>query len=107
MADLSNAVSKLKWPQGSTMTTLALLAAKTELSAGREGAKSIVVTITDGRPLSPRGTGIASRILRKQARLIWVAVTKYAPRQAIKQWATRCWQENSIFIENFKDLAKP
>lgn len=107
MSDLSGTVGKLVWPQGSTMTTLALLAAKTELSLGREDAKSIVVTITDGKPLSPRATGWASNIVRKQARLLWVAVTKAAPRKLIKKWATRDSKENTIFIDNFDDLAKP
>merc|ERR1719364_374508 len=46
--------------------------AKAELSLGRKSAKSIVVVITDSRPLSYRGTWLASWSVRKSARLIWV-----------------------------------
>ena len=40
-----------------TLTSLALATAKAELALGRKDSKSIVVVITDGRPLSYRGTG--------------------------------------------------
>merc|ERR1719450_2046854 len=83
------------------------MTAKAELALGRKGAKSIIVVITDGRPLSYRNTGIASRNLRKTARLVWVPVTKYAPLKKIKKWATRRWQENVVKVPTFKALEKP
>jgi len=86
---------------------LALLTAKAELSLGRKDAQSNVVVFTDGRPLSYRATGIASEKLRQVARLLWVPVTKYAPRKQIKVWATRRWQENVVFVPTFKALKKP
>jgi len=107
MPNVKKLISKLKWPKGSTLTSLALLSAQAELSLGRKDAKSIVVVITDGRPLSYRSTGIASRFLRKSARLIWVPVTRFAPLQQIKQWATRRWQENVVPVKTFADLEKP
>jgi len=45
--------------------------------------------------------------VRKSARLVWVAITKYAPLKYIKQWATRRWQENVVVVKTFKDLEKP
>merc|ERR1711924_444847 len=65
MAKVKELIGGLTWPQGSTLTSLALMTAKVELSLWRKDAKSIIVVITDGRPLSYRNTGIASRNLRK------------------------------------------
>jgi len=106
MAAVKKKISALTWPKGSTLTSLALLRAKAELSLGRKDAKSIVVVITDGRPLSYRKTGQAARFLRKSARLIWVPVTRHAPLRYIKKWATRRWQENLVRVKDFKALEK-
>merc|ERR1719313_2081810 len=86
-------ITGLKWPRGSTLTSLALLTAKAELSLGRKDAKSNVIVFTDGRPLSYRKTWYASRNVRRGARLVWVPVTKSAPLRWIKSWATRRWPE--------------
>jgi len=107
MKKVKNLINGLTWPKGSTLTSLALLTAKAELSLGRKDARSNVIVFTDGRPLSFRNTGIASRIVRKTARLVWVPVTKYAPLKKIKQWATRRWQENVVQVPTFKALEKP
>jgi len=100
-------IAGLTWPKGSTLTSLALLRAQAELQLGRKDAKSVVVVITDGRPLSYRDTGIAARSLRKVARLLWVPVTRNVPLGSIKQWATRRWQENVVQVANFNDLENP
>jgi len=107
MSDIKANIKALKWPQGSTLTSLALLAAKSELSLGRKSAQSIVVVITDGRPLSFRATYYAARSVRKSARLVWVPVTRYAPLAFIKHLATRRWQENIVQVKTFDDLENP
>merc|ERR1719171_1847767 len=100
-------ITGLSWPQGSTLTSLALLTAKAELALGRKTAKSNIIVFTDGRPLSFRKTSVASRLVRKSARLVWVPVTKYAPLKYIKKWATRRWQENVVVVSSFKKLENP
>jgi len=100
-------VTGLSWPMGSTLTSLALMTAKAEMALGRSDEQTIVVVFTDGRPLSYRKTGLASRQIRKAARLLWVPVTKYAPLKYIKKWATRRWQENVVPVKSFDDLKKP
>jgi hypothetical protein len=100
-------ITSLDWPQGSTLTSLALLTAKAEMTLGRSDKHTVVVVLTDGRPLSYRKTYEASRQIRKVARLIWVPITRYAPLGKIKQWATRRWQENVVYVKNFDDLEKP
>jgi len=107
MPAVKKAIAGLTWPQGSTLTSLALLRAASEFSLGRKDAQSVVVTITDGRPLSSWSTYWASRTLRKMARLVWVPVTRYAPLTDIKKWATRRWQENVVVVKEFEDLEKP
>jgi len=104
MKSVKTNIAGLEWPKGSTLTSLALLRAKDELQLGRKDVKSIVVAITDGRPLSYGATGRAARIVRKVARLIWVPVTRNAPLRQIKRWATRRWQENVVQVKSFKDL---
>jgi len=107
LAKVKKLIAGLAWPKGSTLTSMAMLAAKAELALGRKDAQSDVILITDGRPLFYRATGIVSHILRKSARLLWIPVTKYAPRKRIKKWATRRWQENVEFVPNFRKLDKP
>jgi hypothetical protein len=104
---VKNLVNGLEWPKGSTMTSLALMNAKAELQLGRKNSISNVIVFTDGRPLSYRMTGLASSLVRKSARLVWVPVTKFAPLKYIKLWATRRWQENVVNIKSFKELGEP
>jgi hypothetical protein len=49
---------------------------------------------------------LASRAIRKKARLVWVAVTKFAPLVALKKWASRRWQENLVLVSKIEDLKK-
>jgi hypothetical protein len=100
-------VTGLDWPSGSTLTSLALMTAKAEMALGRADVHTIVVVFTDGRPLSFRKTELASRTIRKAARLVWVPVTKYAPLKQVKHWATRRWEENVIPVSDFKELHEP
>jgi hypothetical protein len=107
LAKVDQEVSGLTWPMGSTLTSLALMTAQAEMALGRADVHTLVVVITDGRPLSPRKTGFASKSIRKKARLLWVPVTKFAPLKAIKKWATRRWQENVVKVDDFKALETP
>merc|ERR1719478_104219 len=107
MKKVKQLITGLSWPRGSTLTSLALLTAKAELALGRKTAKSNIIVFTDGRPLSYRATYIASRFVRKSARLVWVPVTRYAPLKRIKRWATRRWQENVVRVKSFAALRKP
>jgi len=98
-------VDKATWPKGGTLTSLALGTVRNELPLGRKGSRSVVVVVTDGRPLSFKRTLSASRSLRKEARLMFVPVTKFAPLKAIKTWASRRWQENVVKVNNFNKLS--
>jgi len=105
IGEVNTWVKALTWPGGSTLTSIALGTANSELDLGRGDAQSVVVCITDGRPLFIWNTWRASRALRKKARLMWVPVTKFAPLRFIKMLATRRWQENLIPVTSFDDLS--
>jgi len=107
MKKVKSLVAGLKWPRGSTLTSLALMTAKAEFALGRKNSHANVVVFTDGRPISFRKTALASYEVRKSARLIWVPVTKYAPLAKIKKWATHRWEENVVQVPSFADLEKP
>jgi len=100
-------LADLEFGKGSALTSLALMAAKSELALGRKNAKANVVVITVERPLSLRKTEVAARNLRKTARLVWVPVTATQPLKPFKQWATRRWEENVVVVKNFQDLERP
>jgi len=104
---LKGLITGLELPKGSTLTSLALMTAKAELSLGRAKSPAVVVIFTDGRPLSYRKTEIAAKALRAQARLIWVPMAANAPLKHIKLWATRRWQENVVPVESWAALEKP
>jgi hypothetical protein len=107
LAEVKTKINAMSWPQGSTLTSVALESAKAELSLGRQDSHAIIIVFTDGRPLSRRNTYFASRDVRKSARLVWVPVTQYAPLRDIKRWATRRWEENVVVVKSFDDLEKP
>jgi len=104
VSDLSD-----KWPRGTTLTSLALLRAKAELeTGGRQDAESVVVVFTDGNPHSWWKTYLASRRVRKSARLVWVPIVKWISKTSLRKmrWsATRRWQENVVTVKDFEDLA--
>merc|ERR1719502_433451 len=87
---------------GTKLTAMALLAAQAELTLGRKDAPSVVITFTDGQPLSFRKTRLAAHALRKKARLLFVPVVKFSPLKDIKTWVTRRWQENIVKVEKWE-----
>jgi Mg-chelatase subunit ChlD len=100
-------IEKLRWPRSITYTANALNTAASELSLGRDDAQSIVILITDGRPMSLRRTASAAYFLRRQARLMVVPVTKWAPIEAAETWASRPKADNFLPLGEFADLENP
>merc|ERR1712194_179444 len=109
----TNAVKKataaMRWPGRSTLTSYALAEAKNELINGRADAKSVVVVITDGKPLSVLKTGVASEEIKKLARLVWIPVGQGVKSavENMKGWASQPWQDNVLEIETFATLDTP
>jgi len=104
---VATAIEGLTYPQKTTLTSLALSTAETELSAGRQDAESVVVVVTDGKPLSEKSTTLAATSIKKKARLLWVTVGRYVPKKDVRRWASFPWQENVVPVNAFNELATP
>jgi len=108
--DMESAAAKIKevkWPSTTKFTSGALAAAEADIGFGRRDTESVVVVITDGRPMSPSRTRMTSGRLRKKARLMWVPVTSLAPLDDIRQWASHPVQENVIRVPSYDALKEP
>merc|ERR1719410_2601357 len=66
--DLATKVSHsvLEWPRQTTLTSFALGQAESELVKGRGDANSVVIVITDGKPLSQANTEAAAKKLQEK-----------------------------------------
>jgi len=108
-ATLANAVShaNLEFPRKTTLTSFALGLAESELVKGRPSANSVVIVITDGKPLSQRNTRAAAKKLQEKAKLIWVPVGSGAPRELIESLASKPQGDHVISVDQFKKLDQP
>lgn len=108
-ADVHDAVEKLRWPRRTTLTSFALATAEQEIINGRQDANTVVIVITDGKPLSPKNTGTAAEKLKEKARLMWVPVGTGVKSSIanMKTWATQPWQNNLIEVDTFAALDTP
>jgi hypothetical protein len=109
IADLETAAQALEWPRRTTLTSLALAEAANELRNGRQDAPSVVIVITDGKPLSPLNTGKAADELKKMARLIWVPVGQGVKDsiEDMRKWASQPADNNVLEIDSFSSLDTP
>jgi hypothetical protein len=100
-------VEKLKFPSKTTLTSVALAEAEAELLYGREEANSVVIVVTDGKPLSQTRTRQAATQLMQKARVVWLPVGRGAPTQLIQELASKPKSENIIRMESFSKLGWP
>jgi hypothetical protein len=105
LATTRSTVNGLKYQPGSKLLSLALMTTQFEFALGDKMARTVVVVFMDGQPLSYRKTNLASRAVRKKARLLYVVVAKFAPLKHIKTWVSRRWQENLIQVKSLEQLA--
>jgi len=106
-ASLSTTVSGLEWPRSTTMTSLALGQAESELVKGREDAQSVVILVTDGWPMSRRNTNSAAAKLQESAKVLYVPVGNSAPLSLIEEMASEPKHDHIIQAQNFWALNQP
>jgi len=96
-------------PSGTTMTSLALELAMSELADGREDTPSVVVVVTDGVPNSKSNTAEAAAKLKEKSRLLWALVGSNIQRVRpdVEKWASVPYVSNIIDISDFDDLTAP
>jgi len=102
-----NVINGLEFQKGTKLLSLALMVVKEEFALGRKDARSSVIVFMDGEPLSYRKTLLTSQAIRKKARLMYVALTKFSPLKSLKKWASRRWQENIVKAEDEATLESP
>jgi len=105
MAATTSAIDGLSWPRGTTLTSQALELALSEITLGRADAEKVVLTITDGIPMSSRSTSMSAGRVKKKARLMFGAV-RLSGRglRYMISWGSRPTSENVLKIRNFQDL---
>jgi len=101
MGALYGGIMGMQWPKGSTLTSVALGLAEAEQKNSRDTAQSVVVVLTDGQPMSPHMTQQASKQLGKVAKIVWVPIGENAPREMIKEWASKPESDHVISVDNF------
>jgi len=108
-SDVSKAVEGMPYLRGTTFTSLALAEAEAELIQGRKDAESVVIVITDGRPLYESATTAAATSIKTKAKLMWVPVGSGVESavENMKQWATQPWEDNVIRVLDFASLDTP
>merc|ERR1719188_2318578 len=104
---LASNVSRATFPRRTTLTSFALGMAESELVKGRPSANSVVIVITDGKPLSVRNTRAAAKRLQEKAKLIWVPVGNSAPRELIESLASKPRKDHVIDVAEFDQLDQP
>jgi len=98
---LAEKIRALKWPARSTLTSVALGMADADLKYGREGAASVVVVLTDGKPISYEQTKAAALRLQQHAKVVWIPIGRNAPIDLIKELASEPQNEHVIEVNNF------
>jgi len=107
IADVVDKVGRLKWMKGVKMTGAALSAAKAELRSGRKDAQSVVIVITDGKPIDARATKDIAAELKQIARVMWLTTSRAAPVEMMKQWASKPLADNMLALDRVEQLPLP
>merc|ERR1712087_733999 len=101
LMSVSSQIWGMQQPKGSTLTSVALGLAEAEQKNSRETAQSVVVVLTDGAPMSPHMTEQAAKQLGNVAKILWVPIGESAPRELIKEWASKPESDHVISVDNF------
>lgn len=102
-------VRKMKWPRRTTLTSLALAEVSSQIITGRQDAKSIVLVVTDGKPMYLRKTFKASQELKRKARLMFIPVGEEVKKSLrdMRRWASLPARDNVLEVDSFAALDTP
>jgi hypothetical protein len=100
-------INGMTFTPGTKLLSLALMSVDSELALGDPKSQTVVIVFIDGEPLSYRKTLLASREIRKKARLLYVPIKKFSPFADMKKWTSRRWEENLVAVESTKELEEP
>merc|ERR1740116_261429 len=105
-AEVKSKVAAMEWLQSTTMTSLALSQAESELFKGRDDAQSVVVLITDGDPMSRTKTNVAAAKLQQAAKVLYVPVGYSAPLDLIQKVASEPKSDHIIEANTLWELSQ-
>jgi len=97
-------IEKESFFRKATLTSAALGEAEANIKNGRSDAASVVVVITDGRPLSQEDTLAAAKRLQTVAKVLWVPIGRRAPRKLIKRMASKPRGDHVISVTSFSQI---
>jgi hypothetical protein len=103
---VASLIEGAKYPSSTFALAAGISTAATVLNSGRSSAQSVVLALSDGRPLSPRNVRAATRRLRRKARVTWIPVKNYRMIRKIKKWVSKPLKENIYPVRNFVKLEK-
>jgi len=108
-AAVATALKPIVYPESTTMASMAIAEAQSELAAGRPDAASVVVVVTRAKTMSGRKAAKASEDLKKTARLIWVTIgpTEVLDMREVKVMASKPWEDNVVEVKDFNLLPTP
>jgi len=98
-------LDNLEYPAATTLTSVAIGQAEAALVYGREDAQTVVIVITDGKPMNQGSTIDAARQLQEKARVIWVPVGGAAPETLIQQVASKPFSDHIVKISSFSQMS--
>merc|ERR1719343_1047457 len=107
MGALATDVRNLEFPASTTLTSVALGQAETELMNSRDDANAVVIVITDGKPMNTVSTADAAKQLQAKARVIWVPVGGSAPTELIHELANKPASDHVVEISTFQQMDQP
>merc|ERR1719282_1212417 len=104
---MAEKLGAMEFPQGTTLTSMALAEASAELSHGREDAQSIVFVITDGAPLSQLECSKQSEHIKKKARLFWIPTgNAFMDDSVFEPWASVPHEENIVRVKKLRFMGR-
>jgi len=103
-------IDGMAFPGKTTFTSGALNLASNVLSFGRLNAEQVVVTLTDGVPISPMATKEAAKKLMGKARLVAVPVLGLgmgiSDMDVMRGLASRNKDDNTVLVKDYHDMKK-
>merc|ERR1719436_1114670 len=102
--ELLEGVQGMEWPRGSTLLSIALGRAEAEQKYSRADVQSVVLVITNSKPISQHNTKAAAKMLQQKARVIWIPIGADAPLETIKCMASKPEDDHVVHIPGFQEL---
>merc|ERR1719436_1123297 len=97
----------LEFPESTTMMSLALGQAESELFNGRDDAQSVVILIAGTSPMSPKNTKSAAAKLQQSAKVLYVPAGHTAPMSLFEEMASEPKEDHIIRARSLWSLTQP